>query len=281
MFALGFRGVQLALAPLGAVHLKLRRHQAKGVGGLFVTIAQHVDAPQRLIEGGGDRVRCAEREFTAQISDEPGGAARLLHIVLGLDQKGVVGRGRPLLCETFPPHGQLGEARRQLLLGNAGPRRLLSQPFRRSLCDLAVCLGFRDGLLLFGGRVGEFGTGTCRVGQTRRVNVRGSDLAKFGEPGTQHVDVIVSDQPVDRRRRPVAVSDELPAPLIEDARGGDVVDLGGRQCPRENLLCGFEFRLRIGSWHTRHHPRGQHPRYLDVGGHGGIRRPCTACCQRD
>ena len=59
MLAFGFGGVELALAALGAVHLQLRGHHAQRVGDLVVAVAQRVDAAQRLIEGGGDGIRCA------------------------------------------------------------------------------------------------------------------------------------------------------------------------------------------------------------------------------
>ncbi len=44
VFAFGLGGVELALAPLGAVHLELRGHLAQRLGSLIVATAQRVGA---------------------------------------------------------------------------------------------------------------------------------------------------------------------------------------------------------------------------------------------
>ena len=194
VLAFGFGGVELALAPLGAVHLQLRRHQAQSVGDLVVTVAQRVDPPQRLIEGGGDGIRCAAGKFAAQVRDEPGGAARLLHIGLGLDEKFVVGCGRTLLCQPLPPDGQLGEAGRQLLSRNTGLGCPLPQPFCRCLGDLAVRLAVGDGPLVCGCGGVEFGTSASRIGRSGRV-------APAGVGGFDRREARRAGRGVRRRRR--------------------------------------------------------------------------------
>ncbi len=145
-----------------------------------------------------------------------------------------------------------------------------------------MCLAVGDGLLLCGGGLGELGTSDCRIGRGRRVaRFCVVDAAEFGESRAQRVDVVVADEAVGGRRRPVAGTDQFPAPLIDDACCRDVIDLGGRQRTRQNLLGGIEFGLSVRRGCAGHHPRGQHTRQFDIGRRGGIHRPRAAGFQRD
>ena len=226
VLAFGLGGVELALASLGAVHLQLRGHQAQSVGDLVVAVAQRVDAAQRLIEGGGDGIRCAAGELAAEVRDEPGGPARLFHVGLGLDEKFVVGCGGPLLREPVPPDGQLGVARGPLLPRDAGLGRPLPQSFCRGLGDLAVRLAVGDGLLLCGGGLVEFGARSCRIG-LGRPRRRAAVGRRARSSASRARSASTSSSPIEAvggRGRPVAGADQFPAPLIEDARARDIID---------------------------------------------------------
>ena len=189
MLAFGLGGVELTLAALGAVHLQLRCHLAQRVGDLVVAVAQRVGATQCLVESGGDGIRCAAGQFAAQVRDEPGGAARLFLVGLGLDEKLVVGRGRTLLCQPVTSDGQLGVAGRQLLTHDAGLGCPLPQLFCRRLGNLSVRLAVGDGLLVRGALRGvEFGTCASWIGWSGPIAPGAVDcfaVAQLGQPGAQ------------------------------------------------------------------------------------------------
>ncbi|CKT45895.1 Uncharacterised protein [Mycobacterium tuberculosis] len=104
VLTLGFGGIKLALAALGAEHREFDADLVQRANGLVVTFAQQLDGVGGLGQLGGYRVRRRSCELVGQVDHSLLGRLQYPQVGLGLGGELIVAHGRPLTGQ--PSHGR-------------------------------------------------------------------------------------------------------------------------------------------------------------------------------
>ena len=256
VLTLGLGGVEPALAPLGAVHLQLGGHHAQRVGDLVVAFARarrRAAAPHR-----GRRRRHPVR--SAASSPPRSATSPVARRALSMSASALTRSSSSLAvarcCASRSRRdGQLGRnrpsvSRARRLPGLPSPPAV-SPPPRRP-CGASRSRAMACWCAAVAASSSARALPDRSVLERRAARVDASTVTKLGEPASavrrrrRHRCSAVA-----RRGQPVPVAGQLPAPLIEGARGRDVVDPCRRQRTRQNLLRGIEFCLESAAGGAR------------------------------